>query len=465
MSIAGYGIHFGDNLYSQAEQARHFARLERWQPPWINIIGGAQRNEALAFALDVRRRFPQINVIFRHWQGEHGDNGMVVRMPPAQWMSEIGTQYVGLGLYVLPDNESGGRWPDYVAWHSELMDIAGSIGLGLAVARTSTHNPPLDVIDAQYPLLLRKLADWRGVHVWSPNLYFDSRPAHLNDDGWRVIRRAFALCQALEIPTPRTVIGEFAYAENLDPHAGYRGRISDAVYFEALRARYERWLKPYEVHACLYIKGQWHGFDLSEEIENMLTEHAEQQRAEASAPGPMDVNHPGWRSGIVKSIRDGLTFVNVRSSPEVVASNIIGRIGLGDVGKRVQFIQNPHGDQPQYVKWDAVRMAQSDGWERDANGYVHEDYAALDTAQEPPPPPPPPDTVEARLAALEAENASLRSALMTLLKMQHAGVETTLRFYQEQAGPQQSIAAHYVQQQGAYQAALVQLNILITDLG
>lgn len=246
------GYHFTDQIYSDAQVAKHMEHLRAAKPSWINVLGGAQYKEALAFAKLVRRDIPETRVIFRHFK-DGSDNGMHTRLTADEWWTKIGSLYVGSDLTILTDNESGSEDLTYYSdWHARAMTLASQHGVSLAVARFSTHNPPSKQW-SQLDSLWRALGAFHSLHLYSPNIYFSDT----NFDGIEHIFEAWRRCADLDIPAPNTVIGEFAYCQNLDPHRGYRSvKMSGVDYVTRLIQRGAP-LWGAGIPACIYSIGEW----------------------------------------------------------------------------------------------------------------------------------------------------------------------------------------------------------------
>jgi hypothetical protein len=211
------GFHFVDNVYTEAQVNEHFGLLNDCKPACINILGGAQYNEAFKFAVRAKEAFPSMRVIFRHHK-DGGDDGMWKRLSGAEWWQKIGSIYKGTGLTILADNESMAQdLTLYAAWHATILELAGAAGVGIAYARFSTHNPP----KAQIPQLdvMYKAAHAFGkLHTLSPNLYWSLG----NADGF--LYPAYHIQRALEIGCKLDVtIGEYAIVRKItDAYNGYR---------------------------------------------------------------------------------------------------------------------------------------------------------------------------------------------------------------------------------------------------
>lgn len=211
------GFHFTDFQYSDAQVKEHFGLLNDTKPACINILGGAQYQEAFKFAVRAKEAFPSMRVIFRHHK-DGGDDGMWKRLSASEWWQKIGSLYKGTGLTILADNESMAEdLTLYAAWHAAILELAGAAGVPIAYGRFSTHNPPkaqIPQLDAMY-----KAAHAFGkLHTLSPNLYYSLS----NSDGFQW--PSYHVQRALEIGCKLEVtIGEYAIVREItDAYNGYR---------------------------------------------------------------------------------------------------------------------------------------------------------------------------------------------------------------------------------------------------
>ena len=248
------GFHFVENEYTDAQVAKHFDLLNATKPAAITILGGAQYNEAFSFAKRAKQAFPAMRVIFRHWKDD-GDNGMHTRLTADDWWEKIGKLYVGSNLTILTDNESMADDLGYYArWQARAMELASKNAVSLAVGRFSTHNPP-SAQWSQLDPMWWALAEYGELHVWSPNVYFSDT----NLDGLSHIFGGWRRCSDLEIRTPVTIIGEFAYLRDIkDAHNGYRSvKMGGEDYANLLLKRYGNGLQAAGVPVCVYSIGEW----------------------------------------------------------------------------------------------------------------------------------------------------------------------------------------------------------------
>ena len=210
------GLHLVDNQYTDAQRATHLDWLRKIKPAYINILGGAQHKQAMQFAHEVRRDVPATQVIFRHYV-DGGDDGLWTRIPDPGWFVEVCEiwGYHQTDWYIVTDNEANATdLRPYAKWTAAVMAAASKVGLKLAVGRFSTHNPALEKINAgQLDAMWQALAD-HPEHIWSPNAYFDTG----NHDGLKHIKVGLRRMEAVTGKKITPVLGEYAYAMNLDPH-------------------------------------------------------------------------------------------------------------------------------------------------------------------------------------------------------------------------------------------------------
>lgn len=245
------GFHFVDSVYTEAEINKHFGLLNDCKPACITILGGSQYKEALDFAKRAKQAFPEMRVIFRHYR-DGGDDGMHTRVTAREWWDKIGSLYIGTGLTILSDNESmRDDLTPYAAWQSEVMELAGQNGVGIAFGRFSTHNPPLAKIQHLDRMLITAFK-FGKLHTYSPNLYWSLE----NTDGFKYPRAVMDYAHKIGV-TIDVTIGEFALLRDIrDAHHGWRScNVSGKAY------AYDMVIKS-KVHlpgipVCAYSIGQW----------------------------------------------------------------------------------------------------------------------------------------------------------------------------------------------------------------
>jgi len=248
------GYHFVDNVYTEAQIAQHMDLLRITQPAWINVLGGMQYEQALNFAVAVRKAFPMIRVIFRHYK-DGGDDGMHTRLTASEWWEKIGSLYIGKDLTILSDNESmAGDLTTYANWQAAVMTLAGAKRVSIAYGRFATHNPPIAQFK-QLDSMFRAAARFGNLHIYSPNVYFSKD----NNDGHEYPFYAIQRCADIGIEPPQTIaIGEYAFAEQLRAHEGYKSvKMDGAAYINDLAKRHAKYFQGVGIAACIYAIGEW----------------------------------------------------------------------------------------------------------------------------------------------------------------------------------------------------------------
>lgn len=247
------------------------------QPRVINIVGGARKTQAFTFAIEMKKKYPSMRVIFRSWPDDgnhdtekyklkyHRDtfgNLIVDDASGCQRWVDDNSNYLLAGLTVLTDNESMRADLDvYSEWQSRIMDLTGTKGWSVAVGRFATGNPP----KAQLPQLqsmFRALLKWGDLHCFSPNEYFSNNPTR---NGGNVYRYQDAVDYAKSIgawPFPVN-IGEFGMlvmdaSGRLDPEAGFKDSKIGLSHRDAARFTINTWADWYKaegVDVCIYCWG------------------------------------------------------------------------------------------------------------------------------------------------------------------------------------------------------------------
>ncbi len=279
-------IHYVDKEYSDGQRAEHLAYLKRLRPAYVNILGASQFNEAVAFATEVRQHIPETQVIFRHFK-DGGDDGLWTRVTPKWFIEGIcNTYYKGRDWYIVTDNEANADdLRPYALWHAEVIQRASDAGIKLAVGRFPTHNPATEQINAgQLDPMWHALAK-HPEHIWSPNVYFSIG----NHDGLKHINVGLRRMQAVTGKTPTVVLGEYAYAKDLDPHKGHGSELQASG--EQLLATGYELLKQHlpGTPACWYCEGDWHTFGMTDAMrERLITLQADS----IPTPQPPIVTNP-----------------------------------------------------------------------------------------------------------------------------------------------------------------------------
>lgn len=288
------GLHFAESQYSEAQRAQHMAWLRKIKPAWVNILGGAQYDQARMFAAEIQRELPDTGILFRHYK-DNGDDGLWTRITP-QWFVDglCKTYYQNTGWYVVTDNEANaGDLTAYANWTRDVIEYAAKAGgIRLAVGRFPTHNPALAQVKAgQLDNMWRAIAEHSEFVIWSPNVYYSKT----NFDGLTHIQNVLAHAQ--KFGSFRTVLGEYAYAMNLDPHKGYASDSSISS-VEAFSLGYNalRQTLPH-VAACWYCVGDWpigrNGFGVNGAILETLAQLPEWQNSGHTGPStPPNVPAP-----------------------------------------------------------------------------------------------------------------------------------------------------------------------------
>lgn len=399
------GYHYVGKSFSEAQVAAHLDHLRATKPAWITVHGAEQYREALAFSKQVRREIPETRVIFRHCinrtepggaiiDSRDDDTGRHARMTAQSWWDNIGARYIGSDLTILTDNESGAEDLTYYSqWQAKVMDLAALHGVSLAVGRFSVLNPP-ERQWTQLDEMWRALDTYHHLMVWSPNVYFSDT----NFDGIEHIFGGWRRCADLEIRSPKTVIGEFAYCQNLDPHRGYKAVQMDSA--EYVRRLIDQSMPFYsaEIPVCIYSIGEWpigaDTFSLDAAALKALRERASGKPPVIEPPYPAlpASSDPRWTPHTIQTVKDG---VRMRSQPtDQVSNNILTSLK----GTHLIFTI----DGLKYDRWQAVKFAGFIGW-------VHSDYYSIVNVT---PPPTPADTI----TRLECEAIVQREVKLALEK-------------------------------------------------
>lgn len=267
-----------DGIHNQTQPL--LDHLDILKPRVINVVGGAQKAEAFAFAKLLKERYSGLRVIWRNYpdDGNHDkeryklkyhrtDNGQLIVDDASgcqRWVDD-NAEYLQAGLTVLTDNESVRADLDvYAAWQAGVMDICTPKQWAVAVGRFATGNPQAYQY-AQLDVMWRKLADSMNLHTFSPNEYA-RRTWEGNGGNIKRYEEAFKRCEALPVYYPQTSIGEWGVCYSpapgqLDPEKGYRHSLvnmSGAEYARFVIDNWKAWYKPLNVDICVYC---WGGTD------------------------------------------------------------------------------------------------------------------------------------------------------------------------------------------------------------
>ncbi len=253
------------------------ARIEKLKPRVINIVGGARKTQAFAFALDLHAKYPDMRIIWRSWpdDGNHVKETykLIYHRDPAgnlsvddasgceRWIDD-NKEALSSGLTVLTDNESMRADLDvYAEWQAQIMRLTGKKGWKVAVGRFATGNPHEDQYQ-QLDRMFEALNEWKDFHCFSPNEYMSKDPTR---NGGNVKRYELAINRAKQIgawPFPVN-IGEFGIlameaSGRLDPYAGYHDPKVGLSGKDAARFSVDQWKTWYRINdidACIYCVG------------------------------------------------------------------------------------------------------------------------------------------------------------------------------------------------------------------
>lgn len=413
------GIHFADGVYSEGEwfgtEPNYSTILHKLSPAWVNLLGGAQYNEARQRAAWVTTNLPA-RVIWRHYKHippgqEKPTDGGLWKLPAPEWVNNIGLAhgYEQTGWYILTDNEPGmADWTPYVRWLCDLIPLAIAAGLRLAVLRFSTHNPSYAQIDSGvFDPALRMIAQYQGPAedlriVVSPNWYYSDD----NHDGITHIAALVNRMQQVTGRRPVVVIGEYAYAQNLDPNKGWRAAgLSESATLDGLRVNYELLIRPRGFNALPYCAGTLGGeqvttFHLDK---RMLDAMAEMMASVTPIEPPEDAGVPtlpGKDSSMWKDAQLRIDRCRIRSAPFVLTADghVPGlvRITVG-VGSNLKvWLPEPTYTEDEYI-WVGAWFGDVIGWmalvnkdKSKADALADQFLIKDDPVPEPPVDPPPP---------------------------------------------------------------------------
>lgn len=253
-----------DELYTEADKANIVQLIKDFNPRWITIVGAGKKPQAFAFARELRTAFPNLRVIFRSMP----DDGNWVKAEyrkPGDWYQHH-LDYLQAGLTVLTDNESvTADMRPYGQWQADIMDLTGPNGHSVAYGGTATGNPDEGSQGHDHYVQLDPMwkagARWGTLHVYRPNEYFGKTPKESAGHVARYLN-AWKRCEAIGVPHPQTVIGEFGYVRHrldgsVDAWTGYKGLMSDSSYVSLILGYFSQWYRPNGVDVHLFSLGKW----------------------------------------------------------------------------------------------------------------------------------------------------------------------------------------------------------------
>lgn len=260
------GFHFVDSVYSESHAIQHLALLHATKPAVITILGGAQYEQALAFAKRAKSAFPAMRVIFRHFinksrpddddkdtfEPQAEDTGRHTRMSAEAWWERVGRLYIGTGLTILPDNESTmGDYTPYSIWMSKVLELAGAAGVGIAYGRFPAFHPAKGK-EQHLDAMLKSAFKFGKLHTYSPNVYWSAD----NFDAFKYPGYVISYAAKLGI-TLDTTIGEFALLRDVgDAWHGWRScNVSGKV--AALDTIIKAKVHLPGIPVCVYSIGAW----------------------------------------------------------------------------------------------------------------------------------------------------------------------------------------------------------------
>lgn len=420
------------------------------QPRVINIVGGARKTQAFTFAVELKKKYPSMRVIFRNWPDDgnhvleryklvyHRDvlgNLIVDDYSGCQRWLDDNQNYLLAGLTVLTDNESMRADLDvYSAWQAKIMDLAGAKGWSVAVGRFATGNPPKEQLP-QLEKMFRTLLKWGELHCFSPNEYFSKDPSR---NGGNIYRYKDATDYAKSIgawPFPVN-IGEFGllfmdFGNRLDPYVGFKdNRVGQggAASASFTIAQWKAWYKNEGVDVCIFCWGgdgspQWERCRIDNDDSFLKTLLAAAANGELETvtttpvtPIPKPAVNVPLDLGIAKTvIIQGSASWNLRTDADPAAPEV----GLVKVGESITIY--PSTITSRVNNWYYVERATAPAGES-ATGWIA--YVLPVTAPLPtppvivdnPPPATPQPTIWARVAEAELKVAQAHLELARLYR-------------------------------------------------
>jgi len=373
--------------------------LASLQPRVINIVGGARKTQAFTFAIEIKKKYPNMRVIFRNWPDDgihaidkyklvtHRDafgNLIVDDFSGCQRWLDDNQNYLLAGLTVLTDNESMRADLDvYSEWQAKIMDLAGAKGWSVAVGRFSTGNPP----KAQLPQLekmFRTLFKWGDLHCFSPNEYFSKDPTR---NGGNIYRYADATAYAKSIgawPFPVN-IGEFGLlvmdaGGRLDPYAGFKDSkvgLGGAASASFTIAQWKAWYKNEGVDVCLFCWGgdgtpKWERCRIDNDdaflkILLAAAAYGELEPMTTTPPTAIPSTVPAYQpdtftAGMSYRLKTPGSFINIRTSP---TGDVVGQVDDGSI------IVVYEEQKALSEFWRRITVGDLNGWISMQGGNVH----------------------------------------------------------------------------------------------
>ena len=243
-----------------------FEHLRRLQPDYINIKGGERFEKAMQFVERASYEISHTKCILRRWP----DDGILKRYNYNTdiWFREIISPIEEwLKIYKpiwLLDNESmEDNLTQYANASATIMDIMGIKKLPVAVGRFSAGNPK-ERQYAQLDPIWAALKKWYGLHIWSPNEYFEKSNTYSGIGSIFRYHLGWQRCKDKFNFIPETVIGEFGLAYNYLSNEGFRKiGLDETQYYNLCFTYFWKYYAPYNVTPCLFSVGNWNGFDVS----------------------------------------------------------------------------------------------------------------------------------------------------------------------------------------------------------
>lgn len=406
----GNGNLLGLNILAQTvnDRAALFAYLQHAKPALILVM------DDVGLARQFKHALPNTLVVYRrsHPDQQHWHE----KMPPAQWLADHRADADG-GLVLQCFNEPGTQ--DYKAladWCVELMRLADSQGVRLALPNFSVGNPNERRIQAgEFDDLLKAFAKYPR-HYLALHEYAQADPSLEQPYHIGRYREWIARAEALGIQPPRILITETGRDVGGGHRDGWRSVLTEAQYVTFLHKLADAY-RADNIPAAIFCYGtggggDWQYFDLQGADAVLAALPVIGKPKEEAAPMPEYPFPPlqaAWLRGTFASRND---YANIRKQPST-ASEAAGRLDrTAQAGAWVATdVVEAAGT------WHALKL------DAGVQGYVRADVVVFEAAPAPEPPPVPdpeiPDGLYIPFSSDELNQlASLHSALAAAARTQ-----------------------------------------------
>lgn len=135
------GVNIVDSAQTDAHWSEVIDLVGECDMAVVTMFESAHREKALARAIDLRQRFPNLVIIYRKWRDELRDEDFPKKLSPQQWVDYMAAP-LGENFYCATHNEAGENpMTRIAAYEAECIRLARQRGGRVCVFKVATGNP------------------------------------------------------------------------------------------------------------------------------------------------------------------------------------------------------------------------------------------------------------------------------------------------------------------------------------